>query len=87
MQNTVGFHYPAPLVVVSESDGILSVAGAGWFLDLLGTIRGIDVDRKVVQEDWGVVVFARHAGRCYWIGLGTMRNHEWLAHVHHHPFA
>lgn len=87
MRNTVSFHYPAPLVVVSDEDGVLSIEGAGWFLDLLRTIRGIDLDQKVVQEDWGVVVRARRAGRSYWIGLSTMGEHEWIAHVHHHSFA
>lgn len=87
MRNTVIFHHSAPLVVVSDEDGVLSVEGAGWFLDLLGTIPGIDLDQDVVQEDWGVVVRARRAERSFWIGLSTMGEHEWVAHVHHDSFA
>ena len=87
MRNTVSFHYAAPLVVVSDEDGVLSVQGADWFLDLLRTISGVDLDQNAVREDRGVVVRARCARRRYWIGLSTMGEHEWVAHVHHHSFA
>jgi hypothetical protein len=85
MRNTVRFQYPAPLVVVSDEDGVLSVEGAGWFLDMIKTIPGINLDQGVVQEDWGVVVCAHRTGRSYRIGLSsTGYEHEWVAHVRHH---
>ncbi len=87
MRNTVTFQYPAPLIVVPGTEDVLSVEGAGWFLGLLGTTPGIELDQEVAQEDWGVAIFARHVGRRYWIGLSAMGEHEWLAHVHRHPFA
>lgn len=87
MRNTVTFHHPAPAAVVPDEDGVLGIEGAGWFLDLLGTIPGIELERDVVQEDWGIVVRARRAGRSYWIGLSTMGKDEWVAHVHHDSFA
>lgn len=88
MRNTVSFHYPAPLVVVSDEDGVLSVEGAGWFLDMIRTIPGIDVEQSVLQEDWGVVVRVRLAGRSYRVGLSfTGNEHDWVAHVRHHSFA
>lgn len=86
MRNTVQFSYAAPFVAAG-SDGIVGVAGAGWFVDLLQRIPGLEIDPELVQEDWGVVVLARRAGRRFWIGLGATEGHEWIAHVHHGPFA
>jgi hypothetical protein len=51
MRNTVAFQYPGPLAVVSAEEGILSVDGAGWFVHVLRTIPGLDLD-EVIQEDW-----------------------------------
>ncbi|MGC3998744.1 MAG: hypothetical protein QM767_15335 [Anaeromyxobacter sp.] len=87
MRNTVTFHHPAPLVFVSEEDGVLSIAGAGWFLELLRTISGLDLDHEVTQEDWGVVARASRAGCRFWIGLSGLGQHESMAHVHHHSLA
>jgi hypothetical protein len=88
MRNTVSFQYRAPMVVVSDEDGVVGVEGAGWFLDIIRTIPGIDLDQSVVQEDWGVVIPARLAGRSYWIGLSsTGDEHDWVAHVRPHALA
>lgn len=84
MRNTVKFCHPEPW---SDADGVLGVEGAGWFAELLRKLPGVVVDPELVQEDWGVVVLARHDGRNFWLGLNAMGEHEWLAHVHHGSFA
>lgn len=86
MRNTVQFSFAASFVGAG-ADGIVGVAGAGWFVELLERIPGLEIDPELVQEDWGVVVLARRAGRRFWIGLGATDGHEWIAHVHHAPFA
>lgn len=88
MRTTVRFRHPAPLVVVSDEDGVLSVAGAAWFLDTIRTIPGIELDPRLVQEDWGVIVRAHRGGRCFHIGLSSSgHEHEWVAHVRPRSFA
>jgi hypothetical protein len=87
MRNTVTFKFPAPIVAAPDYEGILGVEGATWFFDLLRSIPGLDVEAELVQEDWGVVVFAQRGGRSFWIGLSAMEEHEWVAHVHHGSFA
>src|SRR5687768_8224690 len=89
MRNNVTFRYPAEFVTVSEDDGILSVAGADWFVSLLRRIAGLSVRSELCQEDWGVVVFAERGGKRFWIGLSFWPEDEpaWLAHFHHHSFA
>lgn len=88
MRTTVSFHHPASLVVVSDEDGVLSVAGAGWFLDTIRTIPGIELDQRLVQEDWGVIVRAHRGGRRYRIGLSSAgHEHEWVAQVRPRSFA
>lgn len=88
MRNTVSFHLAAPLAVVSDEDGVLRVAGADWFLDTLRTIPGIELDQRLVQEDWGVIVCAHRDGRRYRIGLSSAgHEHEWVAHVRPRSFA
>jgi hypothetical protein len=88
MRTTVRFRHPAPLVVVSDEDGVLSVAGADWFLDALRTIPGIELDQRLVQEDWGVIVRAHRGGRRCRIGLSSAgHEHEWVAHICPRSFA
>jgi len=87
MRNTVSFRFPAPLIVLSDDDGVVSVQGAGWFLALVRTIPGLELEPAPVQEDWGVLVGARRAGRRYWIGLSSSGSeHEWIARVSHHSW-
>jgi hypothetical protein len=52
-----------------------------------GPCPGIDVERDLVQEDWGVVIYARLARHRHWLGLSFLDEHHWLAHVHRAPFA
>lgn len=87
MRNNVTFRHPAEFVETEE--GILSIDGVAWFVDLLRRIDGLGVDATLCQEDWGVVVFAQRAGKRFWIGLSLWPEDEpaWLAHVHHHSFA
>jgi hypothetical protein len=82
IRNTVTFGYPAEFVE-AEAEGILSVEGAGWFVDLLGKIPGLAVDGDLCQEDWGVVVFGARDGLRFWFGLSFWDEGEWIAHVHH----
>ncbi|EDY18573.1 hypothetical protein CfE428DRAFT_3958 [Chthoniobacter flavus Ellin428] len=91
MRTNVTFCYPAEFVRVSDEDGILSVAGAGWFVSLLERVSGASIESELCQEDWGVVAFAERAGKRFWIGLSGWGPREddsaWLAHFHHHSFA
>lgn len=89
MRTNVIFHHPAEFVVVSAEEGILSVDGADWFVSLLARVSGLEIERELCQEDWGVVAFAQRNGRRFWIGLSLWPDEEqmWLAHFHHHSFA
>ncbi|MGV3663187.1 MAG: hypothetical protein ACO1TE_23650 [Prosthecobacter sp.] len=89
MRNNVIFYHPAPFVPLSENDGIPSTAGADWFVALLRRVEGVIITEDLCQEDWGVVVFVKRAGRSFWIGLGCgpEDDHSWLAHLHHGSFA
>ena len=89
MRNYVTFCYPERFVRYSEEDGILSAAGADWFASLLRRVPSLEVDPKLCQEDWGVVIFVSRNRRRFWIGLSMWPEGDsaWLAHVHHHSFA
>ena len=89
MRTNVVFNHPAQFVPVSPDDGVLSVAGADWFVSLLKQVPELEVDTKLCQEDWGVVVFARRNDKRFWIGLSLWPDERqvWLVHFHHHSFA
>jgi hypothetical protein len=89
MRNHVTFRCPEPFVRYSEEDGILSASGAGWFAALLRSVPSLEVDPKLCQEDWGVVIFVSRNRKRFWIGLSMWPEGEsaWLAHIHHHSFA
>jgi len=77
------FRHPARFVPVSEEDGVLSVAGAAWFVSLLGHVADLRLEQDLCQEDWGVVVFAGRAGKKFWIGLSADGEGAWIVHFHH----
>jgi hypothetical protein len=85
MRTNVTFRHPAEFIPVSEDDGILAVAGAALFADMLRRIPGLDVSAPLVQEDWGVVATVTRNGCRFWIGVSLWPEGEgaWLAHVHH----
>ena len=89
MKNNVTFLHPAEFVRPSDEDGILSVDGAEWFVSLLRKVPDLEIDEKLCQEDWGVVVFVRRAEKKFWIGLSMWPEgeHAWLAHFHHASFS
>jgi hypothetical protein len=89
MCNNVSFRYPAEFVRLSSEDGILAVEGAGWFVELLQKVPDLEIDRRLCQEDWGVVVFARRNKKKFWIGLSMWPEgeHAWLVHFHHASFS
>lgn len=88
MRNNVVFRHPATFVPVSTGGkGVLSVEGATWFVSILRRVPALDVDAKLCQEDWGVVVFASRHGYEFWIGLNVFDKTEWNVHVHHGSFA
>ena len=91
MRDHLRFHLAKPFVGTEDGGetGVLSVAGAGWFLEVLGRIRGLVLDPSLCQEDWGVVAFADRDGKRFWIGLTWWPegDGEWLVHVHHASFA
>jgi len=84
----VTFRHPAPLVLVSEDDGILSSGGADWFVSLLKRIADLTIETELIQEDWGVVVVVTRSGKTFWIGLSFWPEGDqaWLAHLHHGSF-
>lgn len=88
MRTNVTFYHPAEFVPLSDSDAILAVGGAQWFVALLRRVPGLQIDDHLCQEDWGVVVFARRNQKKFWIGLSTWdAENTWLAHFHHGSFA
>jgi hypothetical protein len=87
MRTHVTFRHPAPFVRLSDEDGILSVAGAEWFVSLLARVPGLVVREDLCQEDWGIVSFAERAGKRFWIGLSAEEEGAWLGHFHHGSWA
>ncbi len=90
MRTIVTFRHPADFVPVADNNGILSISGAQWFVSFLGRVPDLHIPKKLCQEDWGVVIFVRRAGKKFWIGLTTLSEssgHTWLAHFHHGSFA
>ncbi len=89
MRTNVIFRHPAEFEPLSPDDGILSAAGADWFVALLRQIPGLYIESELCQEDWGVVAFVQINGKRFWIGLSSWPEEEqmWLAHFHHHSFA
>jgi hypothetical protein len=89
LRTHVSFRHPAEFVPISDEDGILSTTGADWFVKLLERIPGLEIDRDLCQEDWGVVVFAERDGMKFWIGIGGPYNEEgqWLILLNHGSFA
>ncbi len=89
MRTNVTFHHPTGFVPVSDSDAILSVIGGQWFATLLRRVPNLEIDERLCQEDWGVVIFARRSQKRFWIGLSMWPEgeHAWLAHFHHGSFA
>jgi hypothetical protein len=82
MRNYVTFGFPTAWIPVSEEDGILSVSGAIWFVDILRNIPNLSIEREPCQEDWGVAIFVRYSSLRFWIGLSFWEENKWLAHVH-----
>jgi hypothetical protein len=88
VRTNVSFRHPAPFVSIAEVKDVLAGEAAGWFVDLLERIEALEVDRDLAQEDWGVAVLVKRAGKSFWIGLSRWEvEGEWLAHVHHGSFA
>lgn len=89
MRTHVIFKHSATFVPLSPEDCILSVDGADWFVRLLQQIPELQTDPKIIQEDWGVVIFARRNGKRFWIGLSSWPDNErmWMAHFHHRSLA
>jgi hypothetical protein len=88
MRTRVTFRHPAEFVPLSEEDGILAVSGAQWFAAILRRISGIEIEKDLCQEDWGVAMFARRNRKKFWIGLSAWdAKGAWLAHFHHGSFA
>jgi hypothetical protein len=83
IRNNVTFQHPATFVPTAEAEGIMSIDGAAWFVDLLGRIPRPAIDPDLCQEDWGVVVFGARDRLKFWFGLSFWDEGAWLAHVHH----
>ncbi len=87
VRTEVTFRHPAELILTSQEDGVLAIAGAQWFAALLRRVPDLVVDEDLCQEDWGVVFVARRRGKQFWIGLNSFYDGTWLAHFHHGSFA
>lgn len=83
MRTQVVFRHPAEFIPYTESDGILGVQGADWFVAILKRIDKCIVGAELCQEDWGAVIYAQRAGKRFWIGLSFFDHGAWIAHVHH----
>lgn len=60
MRTHVTFRHPAEFVGdLEDGGGVLAVPGAQWFAALLRRVPGVEIDKDLCQEDWGVVFFAR----------------------------
>jgi hypothetical protein len=91
MRKSVSFTYPAKCPSLSYEnayDGILAVDDAQWFVSLLRRVPGLQIDGKLCQEDWGVVVFVERSRKRFWIGLSPWTDsNDWQVHAHHGSFA
>jgi hypothetical protein len=89
MRTNVTFRHPAEFVGdQDDGGGVLAVSGAHWFAKLLSRVHGLELDKDLCQEDWGVVIFARRNQKKFWIGLSAWDSEgAWLAHFHHGSFA
>jgi len=87
MRTHVTFRHPANFVPVSDEDGILSVTGASWFVQLLRQVPDLALRDDLCQEDWGIVAFAERAEKKFWIGLSAEEEGAWVAHFHHGSWA
>jgi hypothetical protein len=87
MRTYVSFAFPAEFVADENGDDLLSIDGAGWFVDLLRQVPDLELDGDMCQEDWGVVARLRRHDKAFWVGLSYWDEGEWLAHVHHGSFA
>jgi len=89
MRTNVTFRHPAKFLGIEDVDaGVLAVRGAHWFAKILTRVPHLELDRKLCQEDWGVVLFARRNQNKFWIGLSAWDSDgAWLAHIHHGSFA
>ena len=76
----VTFRHPAE-VVDDEYGGILLVRDAQWFAALLHRVPDLEIED--LQEDWGVMWFARRNGKEFWMGLSFWDEGCWIAHFHH----
>jgi hypothetical protein len=82
LRTQVIFEYPARFVGTdADNGGVLSVKGAQWFLSFLKSVPDLEVDPDLCQEDWGVVIFAKRNRRKFYIGLNSMDEGQWLAHI------
>jgi len=84
LRTQVIFEYPARFVgTEADNAGVLSVKGVRWFVFFLKSIPDLEVNSKLCQEDWGVVIFAKRHGRDFDVGLNWMDEGKWLAHIHY----
>lgn len=88
IRTNVVFRYAMPFVSLPDTDGVLSVDGADWLVEVLRQVPGLNVQSELCQEDWGVVAFAERDRKRFWIGLSQWPDAEkaWLMHVHHGSF-
>lgn len=89
MRTHVSFQHPAEFVPISEEEGVLSVSGIDWFVALLQRIPRLQIDPKLCQEDWGVVIFIPRDGMKFWIGIGGPyhKQGQWLVFLNHGSLA
>jgi len=81
--NRITFRCEQPFVGADEEPAILGVEGVAWFLDKLKRIPTLVVEPKLVQEDWGVVIYVVENRQHFWIGLGFFDENCWIVHVNH----
>ena len=78
----VTFRHPAAFVDDDDFQDILQEREAQWFAALLRRVPDLEIES--LQEDWGVMWYARRNGKKFWIGLSVWDGEDdWLAHVHH----
>lgn len=89
MRTNVTFRHPATFVGNEEDGGgVLAASGVDWFTALLRRVPGLQLNKDLCQEDWGVVFFAQRNQKKFWIGLSAWDSDGvWAAHFHHASFA